>query len=45
VIEKQLSQIDQNRRLGKDCEKMPATSEAFVHVPMARLRARRLARP
>ena len=39
-----LSWIDQNRRLSKDYERLPKSSEAFVYVAMSRLMARRLAR-
>jgi putative transposase len=36
--------IEQNRRMSKDYERLPETSEAFVYVAMSRLMARRLAR-
>ena len=39
-----LSWIDQNRRLSKDYERLPKSSEAFVYVAMSRLMARRLVR-
>jgi putative transposase len=39
------SWIDQNRRrMSKDYERLPETSEAFIYVAMTRLMARRLAR-
>jgi len=44
VVERTFSWIDQNRRMSKDYEKLPATEEAFVLVAMTRLMARRLAR-
>ena len=44
VVERTFSWIDQNRRLSKDYEKLPATSEAFVYVAMSRLMVKRLAR-
>ncbi len=43
-VERTFSWIDQNRRLSKDYEKLPATSEAFVYVAMSRLMVKRLAR-
>jgi transposase len=36
--------IEQNKRMSKDYERLPETSEAFVYVAMSRLMARRLAR-
>ena len=44
VVERTFSWIDQNRRMSKDYEKLPATEEAFVLVAMMCLMARRLAR-
>ncbi len=45
VVERTFSSwIDQNRRLSKDYEKLPATSEAFVYVAMSRLMVKRLVR-
>ena len=44
VIERTFSWIDQNRRMSKDCERLPETSEAFIYPAMSRLMARRLAR-
>ena len=44
-MERTFSWIDQNRRMSKDYEKLPATEEeAFVLVAMTRLMVRRLAR-
>ena len=45
VVERTFSWIDQNRRMSKDYERLPETSEAFIYVAMSRLMARRLARP
>ena len=45
VVERTFSSwIDQNCRLSKDYEKLPATSEAFVYVAMSRLMVKRLVR-
>jgi len=44
VVERTFSWIDQNRRMSKDYERLPATSEAFIYVAMTRLMVRRLAR-
>jgi putative transposase len=44
VVERTFSWTDQNRRMSKDYEKLPETSEAFIYVAMSRLMARRLAR-
>ena len=43
-MERTFSWIDQNRRLSKDYERLPKSSEAFVYVAMSRLMARRLVR-
>jgi transposase len=43
-IERTFSWIDQNRRMSKDYERLPESSEAFIYVAMSRLMARRLAR-
>jgi transposase len=43
-IERTFSWIDQNRRMSKDYERLPATSEAFIYLAMTRLMVRRLAR-
>jgi putative transposase len=39
-----LSWLGQNKRMSKDYERLPESSEAFVYVAMTRLMARRLAR-
>lgn len=44
VVERTLGWLNRERRLSKDYERLPSTSEAFVHVSMIRLMARRLAR-
>jgi transposase len=44
VVERTFSWIDQNRRMSKDYERLPETSEVFIYVAMSRLMVRRLAR-
>jgi putative transposase len=44
VVERTFSWADQNRRMSKDYERLPETSEAFIYVAMSRLMSRRLAR-
>ena len=44
VVERTFSWISQNRRMSKDYEGLPESSEAFIYIAMARLMARRLAR-
>ena len=45
VVERTFSSwVDQNRRMSKDYERLPESSEAFVYLAMTRLMARRLAR-
>ena len=44
VVERTFSWLGQNRRMSKDYERVPESSEAFVYVAMTRLMARRLAR-
>jgi putative transposase len=44
VVERTFSWTDQNRRMSKDYERLPETSEAFIYVAMSRLMTRRLAR-
>jgi transposase len=36
--------LSQNRRMSKDYERLPGSSEAFLYVAMSRLMVRRLAR-
>jgi putative transposase len=44
-VERTFSWIEQNRRrMSKDYERLAETSEAFIHVAMSRLMARRLGR-
>ena len=43
VVERTLSWWNQNRRLSKDYEELPSTSETFVYVAMTRLMLKRLA--
>ena len=44
VVERTFAWIFHNRRMGKDYERLAATSEAFIYVAMTRLMVRRLAR-
>ena len=44
VVERTFAWLSQNRRMSKDYERLPESSEAFVYVAMTRLMARRLAR-
>jgi len=39
-----LAWLGQNRRLSKDYERLPESSEAFIYAAMSRLMASRLAR-
>src|SRR5215211_182110 len=43
VVERTFSWIDQNRRMSKDYERLPESSEAFIYVAMSRLMLSRLA--
>jgi putative transposase len=43
IIERTFAWLNRQRRLSKDYERLPATSEAFVYVAMIRLMLRRLA--
>jgi transposase len=43
-IERTFSWLSQNRRMSKDYERLPESSEAFIYVAVSRLMARRLAR-
>ena len=44
VVERTFSWIGRNRRMSKDYERLPASSEAFIYVAMSRLMVKRLAR-
>ncbi len=44
VVERTFSWLGQNRRMSKDYERLPESSEAFIYVAMSRLMVRRLAR-
>ncbi len=44
VVERTFSWIDHNRRMSKDYERLPESSEAFIYVAMTHLMVRRLAR-
>jgi putative transposase len=44
VVERTFSWLGQNRRMSKDYERLPESSEALIYVAMSRLMARRLAR-
>ncbi len=44
VVERTFSWIDHNRRMSKDYERLPESSEAFIYVAMTRLMVKRLAR-
>jgi putative transposase len=44
VVERTFSWLSQNRRMSKDYERLPESSEAFIYVAMSRLMARRLVR-
>jgi putative transposase len=44
VVERTFAWLGQYRRMSKDYEKLPATSEALIYVAMTRLMVRRLAR-
>ena len=43
VVERTFSWLSRNRRMSKDYERLPESSEAFVYVAMSRLMVRRLA--
>lgn len=44
IVERTLGWLNRSRRLSKDYERLPATSEAWVYATMTRLMVRRLAR-
>jgi transposase len=43
VLERTFSWLCQNRRMSKDYERLPESSEAFIYVAMSRSMVRRLA--
>jgi putative transposase len=45
IVERTFGWWNRERRLSKDYERIPSTTQAFVHVTMIRLMTRRLARP
>lgn len=44
VVERTFAWLGLNRRLSRDCERVPETTEAWIYVAMSRLMLRRLAR-
>lgn len=44
MVERTFAWLSQCRRLSKDYERLPATSETLIYTPMSRLMLRRLAR-
>jgi putative transposase len=44
IVERTFSWLGQNRRMSKDYERLPESSEALIYAAMSRLMARRLAR-
>jgi putative transposase len=44
VVERTFSWLGQSRRLSKDYERLPATSEALIYLTMSRIMLKRLAR-
>jgi putative transposase len=43
IVERTFAWLTRNRRLSRDYERLPATSEAFIYVAMIRLMTKRLA--
>lgn len=44
VVERTFAWLGRNRRLSKDFERLPETSEALIYLAMSRLMLRRLVR-
>jgi putative transposase len=44
IVERTFSWLAQNRRMSKDYERLPESSEALIYAAMSRLMVRRLAR-
>ena len=44
VVERTFAWLGHNRRLSKDYERLPASSEAFIYIAMTRIMVRQLAR-
>ena len=42
IVERTLAWLSHNRRLSKDYEYLPASSEAMIHIAMIRIMVRRL---
>ncbi len=45
VVERAFAWLGRSRRLSKDRERLPATSEAMIHAAMSRIMLRRLTKP
>ena len=44
IVERTFAWMDQNRRMSKDYERQPQTSEALMYITMTRLMLRRLSK-